>query len=197
MYRRDQKSIQRYVSGPDELEHVCLLVVLSIRCDWRRVGKDLEDVRKRGDESPALWGHKIQAYEDIKARKAELFDVVTDLRAGRIDETEALESFVSIHGLGLAKAGFVLQLVAGKVGCFDSHNFKRFGLNPNHFRLTPKLSAKTREAKIRAYVDLCRSHGSENLWNGWCEYLAQLKPAAYRDADQVSRLHLDHLGLAA
>lgn len=103
------------------------------------------------------------------------------------------------HGLGLAKAGFLLQLTFGLSGCIDTHNARRYGVDmaARTFRIEDRpTKPATRLAKAKRYNALVETMGgTESLWDTWCEYVAANQADFYNDADHVSRLHIEALNL--
>jgi hypothetical protein len=100
----------------------------------------------------------------------------------------SLRRLLEIPGLGIAKAGFVRQLLHGDVGCLDTHNLKLYGLNARAFRTDCSVVALTE--RLQTYENLCTVIGTEQLWDGWCEHVAALRPKVWRDAETVSRFHV-------
>jgi hypothetical protein len=104
--------------------------------------------------------------------------------------------FLTIPGLGLPKAGFTCQLVAGLVGCMDVHNIRMYNLDIKDLTLAkdPKgdKAKATNHNKIVNYVALCTDYGTENLWNSWCNFLAT-KSARWQDGNHVSEVHYTYL----
>lgn len=198
MFRHDQPLIEAYAAqGPLALRRVLTFVVLSIRVPLWRVPADMRDP----------WGHaygmKRDALHYLERNAGDLFDRVSRLRDIAPDadylSAELLDTFLAVPGLGLVKAGFAAQLTCGLVGCIDSNNVVRLGLPPRRGLRSDTLKMRvrrpeTRRARIDWYIDLCRKlGGAEALWNGWCHYVAErdLERSRYRDADHVSRLHVE------
>lgn len=107
-----------------------------------------------------------------------------------VDDTAgALLELTALPGIGLAKAGFILQLMGvTDVACWDSQNMARI---PEAAEILRKLGKPTRETAL-AYRALCIKHGaSEGMWNDWCAYIAA-KPGNGKlgGADGVSALHV-------
>ena len=106
---------------------------------------------------------------------------------------EKLLVVASINGIGIVKAGFVLQLCLGKVGCLDVHNLRRFGLSPTAFKMG-KVKYDTALGKAKLYIKICEDLGGcEYLWDSWCNLLAEKYPNKYKDGQHVSRLHQEYI----
>jgi hypothetical protein len=138
-----------------------------------------------------LAGWKRDAIKWIDVNAAEVFATADALYdAG---DAPLLSYLADLPGLGLAKGGFLAQLVWGVVGCLDSHNVARFGLNANQFaayRFKSAKTATTRQKLVRQYLALCEECGGcETLWNDWCAYVADRDIVNYQGADHVSGLH--------
>jgi hypothetical protein len=99
---------------------------------------------------------------------------------------------LAVPGLGIPKAGFVLQLVCGRVGCMDSHNMRKFALSPKDFRASGSINAVTK--RVDAYINVCQKVGGcEYLWNQWCEFIAEKYPDKFSSADHVSQVHVSSI----
>lgn len=195
MYARDQKAIQAWCKNPDKVVLVGTMVLLSIRMQWTGVGNQLKRVQE-GDMSP-LWGHKRAGWEYLRENKIVLYRTVQDLRAGRISERAFIRQWLKVPGLGIPKAGFVMQITCGKGGCLDMHNIVRLGLNAKVWTVPKRrdIAAQMQviDETINRYLELCLvCGGSEVLWNDWCRYLAD-KVGTLRDGDDVSRRHYTYL----
>lgn len=164
--------------SPGAHARVCRFVLATIRARWL---PDVYEAFKAQDYSKGrVWfGSKFRGLEYIAANEQALFDDAM----GALDDAERLTVYMRIPGIGIAKAGFICQLVFGTVGCLDSHNLRRFGKPQDYFKV--KQSAKARADQIAEYIDLCRSvGGSEYLWNSWCELIGDKYhvPAEYVSA---------------
>ncbi|MEE8385603.1 MAG: hypothetical protein V3S01_06785 [Dehalococcoidia bacterium] len=197
MFQQDQALVADYVQsrGPAGFEHVALFVLLTIRQPLHRVAHDLRTVGA-GDDSP-LWGSKGPGARYVAEHATELYWAAREhVEAGNIDA--ALEHVARIPGLGLVKAGFVLQLCWGVSGCLDTHNLVRFSISAKQFELTG-LKHATRLQKASKYNALVAElGGTEALWDGWCEWAFERgrgNKAHFTDAQDVSREHCRALGL--
>ena len=198
MYNRDARVIQDYVKhgGADAFVHVGQFVLLTIRQPLHRVAADLAAARD-GDRRP-LWGSKAAGFDYLAEHGEALY---ADVMALEGDIDAQLARVADVPGLGLVKAGFVLQLAFGVSGCLDSHNINRLGLDAKVLTLAKNASPKLRAKKAAAYNALCEQlGGTEILWNDWCEYAyahGRGNASRYVDGDDVSREHVRALGLAA
>ncbi len=192
-----QQYSQRHV---DNMADTVLMVVLSIQQNWLGVGDQIADVRANKLDSKFLWGNKIKTYQYLMANKHKMFaQVKAVLNSKKSYDAKAyslMRIFLRVDGLGLPKAGFCCQLIAGMVGCMDIHNIRLYDLDPKTFKLNP--NPKTQRArlindeKIQTYITLCHDYGCENLWNSWCENLAT-KSNRWQDANHVSEVHYTYL----
>ena len=133
MYKLDAVNCQQYSQqSPDNLTDMVLMVVLSIQQNWLGVGDQMLDVRKCGADSKFLWGNKIKTYEYLRDNSCQLYaDAMAVIDSDQSDRDKArslMEVFLRVTGLGIPKAGFVCQLMAGLVGCMDVHNIRMYGL---------------------------------------------------------------------
>lgn len=174
----------------DHMVDTALMVVLSIQQKWSGVGEQLRVTRKLGRGSPYLWGMKGKAYEYLQRHARQLYAE----SMARDSDLDLLDLWTTVPGFGLVKAGFMVQLMFGRVGCIDVHNAKLYDVAPQQLRLDPNLTLRTREIKLRGYLDLCeRIGGSEYLWRWWCTHLADLNPDVYDDQYDVSARHIEYL----
>jgi hypothetical protein len=166
--------------------------MLSIQQQWDQVGRQVLDVKANGLKSKYLFGSKRGGWEYILANKKELHKAIF---SRTMPLSEKLLAVASIPGIGIVKAGFVLQLCIGKVGCLDVHNLKRFGLKASAFKLG-KVKYDTALGKAKLYIKLCEDlGGSKYLWDSWCDLLAEKYPTKYKNGQHVSRLHRDYVML--
>jgi hypothetical protein len=195
MYARDQAEIERWCKNPDKVVLVGAMVLASIRMQWVGVGTQLARIQS-GDLAP-LWGWKAAGYEYLQSNKRVLYRTVRDLRAGRISERAFLRQWIKVPGLGLPKAGFVMQITCGKGGCLDMHNVERYGLDASAWQVPKRkdLAAQMQaiDDTINHYLSLCDlCGGTEYLWDEWCRILAA-KVGTIADADDASRRHVTYL----
>ena len=188
------------MSNPKGFETVCAFVQASIRertyllpgmmCEWR----------KRGIKSTWIWGNKIKAMAYIRKHRQRLYDELVRIRKQKQkDEAYHLMMlFIEIPGFGVAKAGFLTQLCAGKAGCLDVHNIRKYLPNEDASKGTPAWlqtagnSKSTIGKKVKKYLDLTSSiGGSKVMWNNWCQHIANEYPYHFKSGDDVSRLHKD------
>lgn len=142
-----------------------------------------------GDLSKLMWWQR-EAVRAFQARKWTLHDTLFNDRY-TLRQRHAL--LVRWPGLGIAKAGFLLQLTRGEAGCIDRHNARVLGMKERTFQV--EKGAPCTQERIDMYLSLCASIGSELLWDAWCTRLAANEPTRYRDPEHVSALHLLSLGI--
>ena len=201
MFNTHCKAVQEYSQrNANNMADTVLMVVLSIQQNWLGVGEQMADVRANKLDSKFLWGNKIKTYEYLMSNKHKMFaQVQAVLNSSRTYDEKAfslMKIFLRVDGLGLPKAGFCCQLIAGMVGCMDVHNIKMYDLDPKTFKLNPKpktsKAIESNNFKTRNYIDLCHAYGCDNLWNSWCENLAT-KSKRWQDANHVSEVHYTYL----
>lgn len=158
-----------------------LFAICSIRQPITAVPEQLEEVDRLGPRAKALFGFKRDAWAYLRAHAGTLQAEV--LAAGT--DAERFEVLLRVPGLGIVKAGFVLQLMGYDVACLDSRNVKREGRDYRAFRTDGKPPEKLRK-KVAAY--LVETQGkAAYYWDAWCNEVAnyyELTPLA------VSELHL-------
>jgi hypothetical protein len=199
MYKTHNKRINTYaLKSPENMANVVLMVSQSIQQVWAGVGKQMQDIEANGLDSAFLKNQtKRKLYIELHQRKRELWLALHDYRKGRIDLPDLLCLFQSIHGLGFVKAGFVLQLCTGEVGCLDIHNLRMYGVKATDFLVSATATTATKRRKAELYIATCEKlGGSESLWDVWCEALSSNKRCGhlYTSKHHVSRLHCDFVG---
>lgn len=195
MYQTHAKAIQsECFESPEAFRDVLLFVLATIQEPLERMPEHMLSIRNDGAQSPVLWGMKRQGYADVQKHYRALWNHIqcaAITQAPMWRERCIVDIVDKIHGINTAKAGFVMQLTVGAVGCLDSHNLKRFGLNKSAFSIAPtvkKMATKMRKA--HAYVSTCdKLGGCEFLWDSWCNHVAGLRPDVWADGDAVSAAH--------
>ena len=192
MYKSHMKQTSTYaLSSADNLADTALMVVLSIRQHWHRIGGQLNDVRAKGANSVYLFSHKKACYLYLQENKERLYrETIKNL-----DDREALLNlWLDVPFLGLVKAGFVVQLATGHIGCIDSHNLTLYNIPLNTVTFNKKVKPATRAKRIKAYIEACDTvGGSLSLWTNWCELMANKYTKHFTNAEHVSILHVDYL----
>jgi|TARA_R110000803_G_C11948631_1_gene317433 hypothetical protein len=167
------------------------MVLLSIQQQWSTVGVQLSDLKENGIESKYLFSHKKAGWDYVLAN---LKNIQATIHSDKISIEEKLLELAGIPNIGLVKAGFILQICIGEVGCLDVHNLNRFGLSASTFKLAKNVTYATALKKAKLYVKLCKDlGGSEYLWDSWCNYVATKYPKVYDNGDHVSKLHLEYV----
>ena len=191
MFKNHQKYIGRFgKKSPDNTAKIISMVLLSIQQQWDQIGNQMSDLKINGIDCKYLFGSKRKGFEYILANKKELHQAIYN---PKIALAEKLLVVASINGIGIVKAGFVLQLCLGKVGCLDVHNLRRFGLSPTAFKMG-KVKYDTALGKAKLYIKICEDLGGcEYLWDSWCNLLAEKYPNKYKDGQHVSRLHQEYI----
>jgi|TARA_R110002074_G_scaffold300011_1_gene471536 hypothetical protein len=201
MYKIHAVQCQDYaMQSADNLMDVAMLVSVSIQQNWLSCGNQLADVRKNGIDSKFLWGVKSKTYKYLNSNKHKLYAQAKAIaNSNKTDDDKAyslMKVFLRVDGLGLPKAGFMCQLTMGLVGCMDVHNIKMYELDPKTFTLAknPKTikGLTANRNKIEGYISLCHRHGTEKLWDEWCNNLAT-KSIKWRDGNHVSEVHINYL----
>lgn len=190
MFSTHQSTIADFALGSNVgLERTFRLVFLSIRQPFWKMPQQFKSVDDMGLESPYLFGWKRSGLAFVRANASTLRETLKAVPAGYGD-AQALLDVATVPGLGLVKAGFVLQLVTGSAGCIDTHNMQRFGLNENAFKFGSNASDALKRKKALVYLDACwKAGGCESLWNGWCDYVAAQQPKHWHSGFDVSAMH--------
>lgn len=176
-----------------------MFVVLSIKTPFHTMSKQMQDYRKHGLSSKYVWGFKKQTLEYLLENRADLYKRL--MAASRLDVSKGtrdrlmMEMLTQVPGLGLVKAGFVMQMMFGRVGCIDVHNARRFRkVTPKDLTFSPTAKFATRLQKIDNYIDICKGHRStEKLWDQWCDLIADKHCNHFQSGWDVSKYHLEAL----
>lgn len=192
------------MTSADTMADVFTFVLLTIQQPIKSIPDAMRDVRRKGSSSAFLWGMKANGWQYVQSHKSAIYHDLGELQ--HIPDPDwrddaLLEYLAIMPGFGMVKAGFVAQLLFGRVGCIDTHNIDRFGLEWTASGSQPtwlKSSAykerrpAARQALRQTYLALTRNQGgAEALWNGWCAYVAEKYPNQYESASYVSKLHVD------
>ena len=176
--------------SPDTLADTVMMVVLSIQQQWHTVGDMMADYRLNGGKSRLLWGGKKKAYAWLQENREELYrEVMLHLD----DPAGLMMVFLRVPGLGLPKAGFACQLVAGSVGCIDVHNLRNYDIEEKDLKIDKSAKPATIRGKVDRYIGWCAKRRSEFLWNNWCRMVAAKYPKRWADYTHVSQVHIDYL----
>ncbi len=188
----------------DNFADVFRFVIATIQQPLSMTPDIVRDFKAEGSSSRFAFGHKATALDYIDENAGLVYDTAMYIShverncTGHNGSAALLSYFASLPGLGLVKGGFLAQLVFGEIGCLDSHNIARFGLNQNTFAAARFKNAKrtaTRQAVVGQYLKLIEACGGcALLWAEWCEHVAQ-RDDFYDDAAHVSRLHCEAIGV--
>ena len=178
--------------SPEHMQDLVMMVVLSIQQPWHSVGEQMRDYRELGRDSRFVWGNKRKTFDWLTENREQLYREVMDAITSK-DDVSMMDAFLKVDGLGLAKAGFCCQLVAGRVGCIDVHNLRRLNIAPSVLNMSKSVQASTRQKKIVAYIEACKKRRTKWLWDSWCDLIAKKQPNRWRDGDHVSMVHFEYL----
>jgi len=182
--------------SPENLKLMVMMVALSIQQPWSAIGGQMKDYRVLGAKSRFVWGNKANTLawldDGVEGLHSDAMAVMAQYKGRQLD-IKLMEVFIQVDGMGLAKAGFCCQLFAGRVGCIDVHNLRRYSIPESVLKFDKNLKPESQVKKIEAYVDACRQRRSVRLWNSWCELIAKKQPNKWKDGIQVSKVHLDYL----
>lgn len=179
-------------------------VVLTIKQPHWMWPMMMDDVRTHGVNSKFLFGFKRKTYEYLQAHGEDLYDDLMALwhtpkkeLGGTVKTKDGamMLRLLDVPGLGLAKAGFVMQMMFGRVGCMDVHNVRRlYKVSASDVTISKGLKSESKKfEKIMNYVNLFTgARTTEKIWDSWCEQVMwnQCNRGRFSSADEVSRLHL-------
>lgn len=200
MFKRDQKVIGMLSqSNPQFTRDTLVFVLDSIQNYLYRVPNDMMEIKRKGAKAACIKHFsKNKGYKYIRRNYQTLHKVI---HSSELTLEEKLVALTDIPNIGIVKAGFILQLCIGEVGCIDCHNARLFDINLQQFKFgkSARLNLKLRKAK--EYVEAINLVGSlrprksgttpEYLWDNWCVFIADKYPSKFASASDVSRLHVD------
>jgi hypothetical protein len=189
MYDQEQAKLSALGrSGGDGFARIATFVLCTIRMPLHAAVADYKLVR-RGRDARSIFGSKHAGLAYIAAHAEDIHDELEYLYETCASDDAMLRTVLQIPGIGLAKGGFILQMIYGVSGCIDTHNLTRFGIDPEAFQYRGAM--KRGLALCPAYnATVQRCGGTRALWDGWCDYLAARDPINYASGDAVSKLHL-------
>ena len=183
MFKTDQKAIARFAAkSPKNTARVIEFVLVSIRRNFAQVEHHMTG------EMPinGLMGTTSRGIQYAKDNALELHALINDPHMTLRDK---LLGVCAVPGLGIPKAGFVLQLCLGQAGCLDTHNLREFSLKASAFSLTKSVAGNQRKAQV--YLDCIEKlGGSEFLWDFWCRFIADRHKGLWKSAQAVSKSHV-------
>ena len=209
MFAQHQPILSQWARGkPENLARVAMFAAASAHVPFSEAvalfplygtSAETPDVRPR-----LAYGHRRAALADLEAgAKAihwNLEDLFCQPEPKRLRADAMLRYAAGLPGLGLAKAGFFLQMTYGLSGCLDTHNSTRLGVSPSLFRgrsIKESKTAKTRARWATRYNGtIYRAGGTERLWDTWCTTMYVRYPGTYSSPAAVSAGHLAAFSLS-
>lgn len=130
------------------------------------------------------FGFKNPAITKVWKERHKIFDTVSAFASK--EDVVGMHQYITkeIGGLGPVKAGFVVQLMMGKLGCIDMHNINLYSQYAKHYKkddlynaLDPKkYSGKTPDqiANYLKVLEMLEKEGANTikLWDIWTNYVA-------------------------
>tara|TARA_R100000900_G_scaffold128012_1_gene103680 strand:- start:329 stop:844 length:516 start_codon:yes stop_codon:yes gene_type:complete len=150
----------------------------------------MNDVRKYGAKAKCLNStHKNAGYKYIRRHYKRLHKAIF---SETMTDAEKMVTLFAIPNIGPRKAGFILQLCVGRVGCIDCHNENMFTVDPKTLRLNKSAPYDKQLAVAQLYIDTCDKIGtSEYLWDNWCKFIGLKWDHRFPNgALEVSALHV-------
>lgn len=136
--------------------------------------------RPEGFNSMLLYPNKAQTIDALRAYTSEIRACVRAHNYTRLHDM-----LCTINGLGPVKAGFIVQLCTGEIGCIDTINMQTYGVDKR--ALTNLSRRKDAPKQYRQFVKQINSDPVD-LWASWCE-AAGLK--YNMDPINLSYMHAD------
>jgi|10_taG_2_1085330.scaffolds.fasta_scaffold27729_7 hypothetical protein len=191
MFKQDQKTIELLCrSYPIVTMWTMIFVLVTIRTPFFLVLKYMNEVKKRGAKAKCLNSkHKNAGYKYIRKHYKRLHKAIF---SETMTDAEKMVTLFAIPNIGPRKAGFILQLCVGRVGCIDCHNENMFTVDPKTLRLNKSAPYDKQLAVAQLYIDTCDKIGtSEYLWDNWCKFIGLKWDHRFPNgALEVSALHV-------
>ena len=191
MFKQDQKTIELLCrSYPIVTMWTMIFVLVTIRTPFFLILKNMSEVRKRGVKAKCLQSkHKNAGYKYIRKHYKRLHKAIF---SETMTDAEKMVTLFAIPNIGPRKAGFILQLCVGRVGCIDCHNENMFTVDPKTLRLNKSAPYDKQLAVAQLYIDTCDKIGtSEYLWDNWCKFIGLKWDHRFPNgALEVSALHV-------
>jgi len=196
MFAQDQKAISLMAKKSVEFTNwLIVMVLVSIRTPWYNIVTNMLSVKRYGAKSPILNNKtKNKGYKYIRRNSKKLHNIIFCTHMTTAEKLVALTEIPNIH---LVKAGFILQLCLGEVGCIDCHNAVKYDIDLEKFKWGTNASIPLKLKKAQQYVEVCdKVNTCAEKWDVWCvdRFEADQRTQAdnrYRDEHHVSRLHVD------
>lgn len=212
MFKDHNPVINEYMqANAQQMIDGIMFVVLSVKTPFHTMSQQMQDYRANGADSKFIWGFKRQTYDYLQEHGQDLYDELMDLstrtKFGDLKfkgreiwlhrDKQMMLCLTDVPGLGVVKAGFVMQMMFGRVGCIDVHNLRRFyKVSQKDVTFIKTASDNTKRVKIDNYVNICRGNRStQKLWDSWCEQLTDKKcnKSRFSSGDEVSAFHVQAL----
>lgn len=190
LYSKDIRDCNEFAqASPENLRRCAVFVLATIQQQLEVTPVAVTEMLAIGVNSKFAWGIKKRGLPYLEANADSLY---ADAMSARNRPAALLEVFLRVPGFALVKAGFLCQIFAGKVGCIDTHNIRRYDIKLQDLRYSGNEKSETRKLKRERYVELCAGlGGSHALWSRWCDYVAELRPNNWTNGAEVSRFHFD------
>lgn len=180
------------LSDPEIFLRGIMFAVCSIRQPVERVPGMLRDIDLNGTRAEALaMPMKYMAYDYLQHHASALW---RDVR--HMETRDGLVRLLAVPSLGIVKSAFVLQFLGHDIGCMDTRNLAREGIDYRAFRVDgngkagrPPVSSR----RIDMYFKIAGGRAAE-LWNRWCIEVAAdrwRENSKTMTAQDVSELHLE------
>ena len=197
MYNKDQKAISRMARNSIEFTNwLVVMVLVSIRTPWINIVMNMIDVKRDGADAVILNNKsKNKGYKYIRTHAKSIHNTIFN---DHMTTEEKLVALCDIPNIALVKAGFILQLCVGEVGCIDCHNATKHGVDLGKLKVGSNATLATKLKKAKVYNEVCKkAGGSEFLWNSWCSdrykssMARKLAKNRFKSPRHVSQHHLD------
>jgi hypothetical protein len=193
MYAEHQPLIAQHATTAGGFIDVVTFVIATQNQHFHRVGAVLADLHSVGLDSAK---YLTRTQKNGIAYVTQSADRYLDLfHNPDVSDHSKMRALIDIPHIGIVKAGFIMQLICGTVGCLDRHNLQTLGLDPKAFARVP-VSATALEARIKTYIATCAGLGlCCDLYDGWCRLIAAKYPDKFKNADDVSYWHVAWCGI--
>ncbi len=192
MFSTDQPKVAKIArSSTEGFAKVAGFAIASANQKFYSMGEICDSIAKDGADSVYLARHQREGLTQVLDYDPFIHHEITKWQGDPARwENVAFRRFLTIPGLGLVKAGFLIQLTLGRIGCLDTHNITKYGIKPSVVAWRKYYTWK----HVDNYINTCRNlGGAEYLWNTWCAGIANRYPDKFASPSAVSSYHWEVL----
>ena len=158
MYKTEQPKIAQLASESENgYRAAVLFAITSANMHFAELQQAMEDIKENGNRSIWLYGSKIKGYDILWDDTPFIHETIALWQTNPKHYARgALKYFLQYPGLGLVKAGFVVHMLLGEIGCLDTHNAIHFNIPAKVYRARQIYT----ESTIDRYIETCNKCGT-------------------------------------